>query len=306
MAPYALQPSYEELQQTKKNPVAAALEAAMQGKLAYNQAQEFKAKMEQQKLDAYISRRKAGFSQSDSWKSANMTGPVPTGEDTFSVEKKKSDLETRKTEAEIGKLKSESIYKPQQDARKQQRQDLMDSTKLREEFINRPETKDYLTVSTNVRAMDSLLADSMAGNVNSKVALDQALITMYNKLTDPQSVVRESEYARTPQNLPLVNAISGAIQKVQQGGAGLTDQDRQALVAGAKIIADERGKTYNATLASYEDLGNQYGIDPSLITRGMTSHAGVNGQVVNNVSPDVIKKIQSAVPGATNIRKVVK
>lgn len=147
------------------------------------------------------------------------------------------------------------------------------STRIRQEFINRPEVKDYVTVSTNVNAMDSLLKKGLAGDVNNKVALDQGLITMYNKLTDPQSVVRESEYARTPQNIPLINAISGAIYKVQQGGAGLTDEDRKALVLGAKIIANERGKTFNNTRSEYEDLANQYSLDTSLITRGIPSHS---------------------------------
>lgn len=92
---------------------------------------------------------------------------------------------------------------------------------------------------------------------------------MYNKLSDPSSVVRESEYARTPENLPLINRISGAIQKVQAGGAGLTNEDRQALVVGAKIIANERGKTYSTTRSGYTNLAGQMSLDPSLITATM-------------------------------------
>jgi hypothetical protein len=120
--------------------------------------------------------------------------------------------------------------------------------------------------------MDSLLEKSKAGDMKNKVALDQALITMFNKLTDPNSVVRESEYARTPQNLPLANRFSGAMQKLEKGGAGLTDADREALVWGAKIIANERGNTYNQTLQEYRDLATKYDIDESLITRGKESH----------------------------------
>jgi hypothetical protein len=152
------------------------------------------------------------------------------------------------------------------------RQNLIDSTKIREEFINRPEVKEYVTINTEVKSMDSLLSKAKSGNLQNQVALDQALISMYNKLTDPNSVVRESEYARTGKNLPIANRFSGAIEKLQKGGAGITNADREALVWGAKIIADERGKTFNSTLDNYSNLADEYGIDKSLITRGIEPH----------------------------------
>lgn len=165
-------------------------------------------------------------------------------------------------------IKAES---PQEKTR-QARANLIDSTKIREEFLNRPEVKEYTLINTQVSSMDALLKEAKVGNIQNKVALDQALITMFNKLTDPNSVVRESEYARTPKNLPLANRFSGALQKLEAGGAGLTNSDREALVWGAKVIADERGKTYNQTLQEYVDLSKQYGIEENLITRGKIPH----------------------------------
>lgn len=140
------------------------------------------------------------------------------------------------------------------------------SSDLRKEFINRPEVKDFILVRTNVNAMDSMLNSAKEGNWSNLSTLDQALITMYNKLTDPTSVVRESEYNRTPENIPTVNRIVGAIEKVNSGGAGLTLEDREALVLGAKIISTERGKQYKETRDNYTILSNKYGIDPSLVT----------------------------------------
>jgi hypothetical protein len=172
-------------------------------------------------------------------------------------------LELRRAEAGI---KAES---PQEKI-KEKRTAFAESTKVREEFLNRPEVKEFVSINTNVRAIDRLVSES--GAIKNKVALDQALITMFNKLTDPNSVVRESEYARTPENLPLVNRFSGALQKLQKGGAGLTDDDRRTLVWGARVIANERGRTYNETYQGYVDLANQYGIEESLITRGLSQH----------------------------------
>ena len=160
-------------------------------------------------------------------------------------------------------------YKSPQDTR---RSEFLDTSRIRQEFLNRPEVKEYVTINTNVRTMDTILREAQrTGQVN-KVSLDQALITMYNKLTDPNSVVRESEYARTPENLPLVNRLSGAIQKVTKGGAGLTDADRDALVWGAKVIANERGRTFNTALSDYTDLSQRYGMEQELVTRGLQPH----------------------------------
>ena len=154
----------------------------------------------------------------------------------------------------------------------QRRGELLDTTRIRQEFINRPEVKEYQTIDTNVRTMDAILREAKTTGQTNYVALDQALVTLYNKLTDPQSVVRESEYARTPENLPLLNRIGGALEKVRRGGAGLTDADREALVWGAKVIANERGRTYSNTLQDYEDLSQRYGMESGLITRGMQPH----------------------------------
>ncbi len=143
---------------------------------------------------------------------------------------------------------------------------------LRDEVMNRPEVKDFVTINTNVRSMDSLLEKAISGDQKNKVALDQGLITMYNKLTDPTSVVRESEYARTPENLPLVNRFQGAIQKIDKGGAGLTDDDRKALVWGAKVIANERGRTYNDTLSAYKNLSKEAAVPENLVLRDFKEH----------------------------------
>ena len=175
---------------------------------------------------------------------------------------------------------------------------------LRKEFINRPEVKDYVTVNTNVRSMDSLLIGALSGNMNNKVALDQGLVTMYNKLTDPNSVVRESEYARTPENLPTVNRISGALQKVFEGGAGLTDADREALVIGAKIIANERGKTFQDLRTEYEGLSRRYNIDSSLVTATLPEFKafGIEKKKENkNLSLPFLPKEKSAEVGVQKI-----
>ena len=160
--------------------------------------------------------------------------------------------------------------KIQREERLTKQMNLNNASKLRNELQKLPEVADFVTVNTNVNSMDALLQEALTKkDKQSYLAIDQGLITLFNKLTDPSSVVRESEYARTPQNLPMVNSILGALNKVQSGGAGMTDEDRKALVQGAKIILQERAEPYNSRLKEYETLAIQYDIDPTMVIRGL-------------------------------------
>lgn len=144
------------------------------------------------------------------------------------------------------------------------------TSSLRKEFESLPEVKDYNVISPNIKSMDSLLAQAKSGTLKNYVGLDQGLITMFNKLTDPKSVVRESEFARTPENLPLINRISGAIDKIQAGGGGLTIDDREALVLASKIIVNERGSLFNQRLEEFNALADEYGFDKSQVTKNLS------------------------------------
>lgn len=141
---------------------------------------------------------------------------------------------------------------------------------LRKEFQSIQQVKDYQTIKNQVSSMDALIKN--LSDKNNRLALDQGLITLFNKITDPQSVVRESEYERTPSNLALANRFSGAFEKLVKGGAGLTNDDRKALVFGAKIIADSRGNEYNQLVDNYEGLAKEFGVKPSNVTSGLGRH----------------------------------
>ena len=140
--------------------------------------------------------------------------------------------------------------------------------KLRNEFQALPLVKEYQVVRSKVTSMDALMEGVKKGDEQSKLALDQGLITLFNKITDPESVVRESEYERTGKNLSLINRFKGAFQKLKIGGAGLTDEDRDALVFGAKLMANARTKQYNKLKSNYDSLSNSFGAEADLVTGG--------------------------------------
>lgn len=141
--------------------------------------------------------------------------------------------------------------------------------KLQKGFSSRKEIKDAIDVGSNVKGMDAFLSAAIRGDIKNRIALEQALVTMFNKVTDPGSVVRESEFARTPENAPTVNRVVGAIKKIQTGGVGLTNEDRKALVLGAKIIANERFQTAENTRLSFIELAKETKVNQRIAVGGV-------------------------------------
>jgi hypothetical protein len=94
------------------------------------------------------------------------------------------------------------------------------------------------------------------------VAVDQAIITTFNKMTDPDSVVRESEYARTANDLALWNRVKGKIEKWKRGGAGLTIDDRRALAYMANKFYETGEAKYQERLNEYHGYLTAYELNP--------------------------------------------
>lgn len=66
----------------------------------------------------------------------------------------------------------------------------------------------------------------------------QAIIIQFNKLIDPGSVVRESEYARTPEGSPMVSRFMNLSDKLTLGGPNVSPEELSAYVTLAeKFIA---------------------------------------------------------------------
>lgn len=104
-----------------------------------------------------------------------------------------------------------------------------------------------------------------------KNALDQSLIIMFNKTLDEGSVVRESEYARTPDNVPFVNKWIGRWKKLAEGSVAWTDSDREGIVELLKIVAEGQKKVFGDVVKQFEEEANVYGYEPSRIIRGYKS-----------------------------------
>lgn len=102
-------------------------------------------------------------------------------------------------------------------------------------------------------------------------ASDQALITTFNKMLDPASVVRESEYDRTPSGGSLYEQFLGLQEKLlKTGGSGMSDLQRKELNTVARSIntaydkvLQERAQAYFTDIVHFNSQDNlQMKVDP--------------------------------------------
>lgn len=99
-------------------------------------------------------------------------------------------------------------------------------------------TGDYRKASGQISTIRTLASDAVtrANNGESIAAASQGVITAFNKLLDPTSVVRESEYARSAEGLALISRVEGQYSRLTQGGAGITADDLQEFSETAETL----------------------------------------------------------------------
>lgn len=99
-------------------------------------------------------------------------------------------------------------------------------------------TGDYKKASTQIDTIRTLSKDAVdrADRGESIAAASQGVITAFNKLLDPTSVVRESEYARSAEGLALINRVEGQYARMTQGGAGITAEDLKEFAETAETL----------------------------------------------------------------------
>jgi len=131
-----------------------------------------------------------------------------------------------------------------------------EASNLRKEFNQLPEVKQFSEIRFRKDVMNEAIKESET--TNNFVAVDQAIITTFNKMTDPDSVVRESEYLRTAADLALWNRLKGKIQKMKAGGAGLTQDDRLAIQKISTRFFDVAERKYKDRLHEYKGYMSNY------------------------------------------------
>ena len=143
------------------------------------------------------------------------------------------------------------------------------ATQLRGELTKSPIFEKFRGLQGYSKNIDSVLSDTL--NLppgKSKAIGDQALVVLYNKMLDPDSVVRESEYARTPQGLSAMSRMQAFAEKVAVGGAGITDQERKDISRIAKTLLNATGEGYNQEIGRFEGLSDLYQVPRENVLTG--------------------------------------
>jgi len=208
---------------------------------------------------------------------------IKDGEPTFDIKNNQDDIDKLSVEAAklgidpTGKNKRTLIQSiaqkqaaaSQKEARMSKQNDFNNAAKLRYEFNNNQITKDFNILNRSFKGITKAFLTSTDKDVTSRIASDQALAVMIQKMLDPASVVRESEYDRTPQGAAIMNRLASILPQLQKGGLQLQDSDRKAIVDMAKQLLDAGGEVYNQHYNRYADLANEVGVDGNKVFGGL-------------------------------------
>jgi hypothetical protein len=110
-----------------------------------------------------------------------------------------------------------------------------------------------------------------------RIGGSQAVLVTFQKILDPQSVVRESEYARSGSGLSLLDRLQGMYDKyigqydpVTQrwvgGGAGVPEAELKEMVETARQLVDNAAPWAEGERQRIEATARDFGLDPVRIT----------------------------------------
>jgi len=140
---------------------------------------------------------------------------------------------------------------------------------LRKEFNALDTTKQFNTVKQSYNTVKSAYAEAAAAGKDgtTKSAADQVLIVAFNKMIDPNSVVREGEFARTTQGQSILNRLKGAVDRALEGGTGLSDNDRDAIKSATETLYKDYLKIQGEKIGEYRRIALDAGIDPNKVVK---------------------------------------
>lgn len=128
------------------------------------------------------------------------------------------------------------------------------------EFNGRKVVQDQVLIQGQADRVEAALVEGATSE--SLIGVDQSLITIFNKMLDPTSVVRESEYARTGEDQALMNRWRGKKDRLTSGGAGLTTEDRLAIARLAIEFSRLHNERYQDAASQQRRLAIRQGINP--------------------------------------------
>jgi hypothetical protein len=143
------------------------------------------------------------------------------------------------------------------DARTQDRQGVQSEMDLRKEFQSLEDVREFRTVAASYRNV-------LATANNESAAGDLSLIFAYMKMLDPNSVVREQEFANAQNAAGVPDQIINLYNRALRGER-LNPRQRADFATQARTIYENRAARYQEVADWYTDIAVQNGFEPSRI-----------------------------------------
>ena len=135
-------------------------------------------------------------------------------------------------------------------------------TAVRKEFSSIPAIKNANEIKRQFDNVTNTYNAYKQGKLRANAA-DQAMVTTLNKILDPTSVVRESEFARTAAGQSFFARAQGYADKITKGGGGLTNAEREDLYNAMQEMYNANQAEMQEYVKSYTDLAERYGVNPA-------------------------------------------
>lgn len=151
-------------------------------------------------------------------------------------------------------------------------QEMQETRKLAEDY------KKFGSGAREARRQYSVMEEAIKQvEANPKMDLNaptQAIITSFNKILDPMSVVRESEYARSAEGQAAFDRLQGKMQAIIRGGPGLTPANLRDFVSLAKVYVEKSAASLEGEKDRISRVADKYGLDKALIFAGDREEGG--------------------------------
>ncbi len=158
------------------------------------------------------------------------------------------------------------------DDRRYRREDFDAQAKLRGEFEGRADTKRFATVRTAREQIRSLV-----NAPNTTAQDDIAMIFSFMRALDPNSVVREGEFATAQNSAGVPEQIQNYYNRALSGER-LSTQQRRNFGQTVDTLYQRERDLYNQQALRYRELAERQGIDPDVVARRYVPDAPAEGQ----------------------------
>jgi hypothetical protein len=129
-------------------------------------------------------------------------------------------------------------------------------------------TKTPRELDRAITLMDTGLAAARRGDL---AAGSQAVLITFQKILDPNSVVRESEYDRSATGQSMYNRVAGAFERLTQGGAGVRLDELEKFAQLAKEAAKAQKSAIGPIRERIGKTADRYNIPRELVIEGVAA-----------------------------------